>query len=284
VERVQRQELVEFLRSRRARLRPEDVGLPNASHRRRTPGLRREEVAQLAAISYTWYTWLEQGRDIHVSAEVLGSLARALRLTESEREYLFLIAGRPAPVPRTATDLVPAPTIQHVLEALGTIPAYVQGPLWDLAAWNEATEAVFADFGAMPVEERNLMRHVFSAPTRTHGKLLNWREWARFYVGQFRVDTARFSSDPRYLALLEDLNENATFAEWWASQDVQGKEQPRPKELEHNDVGLLVLECTTYRIDAQPELTFVLHTPAPGTETAERLTALMASRRAATAA
>lgn len=278
---VQRRELAEFLRTRRARLRPEDVALGGGGiNRRRTPGLRREEVAQLASISTTWYTWLEQGRDVRVSAQVLESLSRALRLSPSEREYLFLVAGHPPPPPLMAAVPVPCAPLQHVVAALGSNPAYVQGPLWELLYWNDAACRVFADFDAMPASELNLMRFVFTTRERPHGRLLNWHEWARFYVGQFRADTARFAADPRYLELLEVLETNEHFREWWASQDVQGKEEPRPKEIEHRDVGLLVLECSTFRVDSQPELTLAVHTPAVGTGTTERLEALMSVTQA----
>lgn len=283
MEKVQREELVRFLRVRRDRLKPEDVGLGTDLRRRRTPGLRREEVAQLAAISTTWYTWLEQGREIRVSPEVLESLSRALRLTSSEREYLFSVAGHPPPPPRSADVPEPSASLQHVVEALGPIPAYVQGPLWDLVAWNDTACAVFADFGSIPAEERNLMRFVFTSRARTHGRLLNWLDWARFYVGQFRADTARYSEDPRYLQLLESLQRNEHFREWWASQEVHGREEPQPKQIEHRDVGLLVLECSRFQFEAQPELTLVVHTPAPGTGTIERLSALL-SEWAASAA
>lgn len=284
METVQRDELVQFLRLRRSRLKPEDVGLGTDHRRRRTPGLRREEVAQLAEISTTWYTWLEQGREIRVSAEVLESLSRALQLTGSEREYLFSVAGHPPPPPRSADVAEPSASVQHVVEALGATPTYVQDPVWDLLAWNDAACAVFADFGSIPAEERNLMRFVFAPRKRTHGRLLNWADWARFYVGQFRADTARYRDDPRYLELVDGLQANEHFREWWASREVQGREEPEPKQIEHRDAGLLVLECSRFQVEAQPELTLVVHTPAPGTGTAERLEALLRSRARASSA
>ncbi len=274
-----RDELVDFLRSRRARLTPDEVGLL-AGPRRRTPGLRREEVAQLAGISTTWYTWLEQGRDAHASIDVLESLARALRLGDSERAHLFDLAGRPTPPQPRRGDIVPEPlpSVVEVVERIAD-PVYVQGPLWQLVLWNRATSAVFSDFDAMASEDCNLMRYVFVSQSRTHGKLLNWNEWARFYVAQFRADTTRFVGDPAWTDLVAELSEHAGFRALWATHDVHGRLHPRPKEIEHVTAGRLVLDCTMFRVDAQPELTMVIHTPVPGTGTSERLHALLDAER-----
>ena len=274
-----RDELVDFLRTRRARLTPSEVGLL-AGPRRRTPGLRREEVAQLAGISTTWYTWLEQGRDAHASVDVLESLARALRLGDSERAHLFDLAGQPAPPHPPRGDVLPEP-LPSVVEVVqrNPDPVYVQGPLWQLVLWNRATSLVFSDFEVMAPEDRNLMRYVFVSEARTHGKLLNWNEWARFYVAQFRADTSRFVGDPAFARLVSELSTHAGFHTLWAAHDVRGRLHPRPKEIEHVKAGLLVLDCTMFRVDAQPELTMVIHTPVPGTGTAERLQALLGEAR-----
>ena len=270
-----REELVDFLRSRRARLTPVEMGLISGP-RRRTPGLRREEVAQLAGISTTWYTWLEQGRDVRVSVDVIESLARALRLGESERRHLHDLAGHGSPPAPPRGDAVPEP-IPAVLELVSRIPdpVYVQGPLWQLVAWNRAVSLCFADFGSLEVDDRNLLRYVFTSRARTNGRLLNWQEWASFYVAQFRADTTRLIGDPAWVALVEELSENEQFSRLWATHDVHGHLHPGPKVIEHVHAGRLVLNCMMFRIDAQPELTMVVHSPVPGTGTAERLTALL---------
>lgn len=272
-----RDELVDFLRTRRARVPPEEVGLVTGK-RRRTPGLRREEVAQLASISTVWYTWLEQGRDVHVSVDVLESLVRALRLGESERAHLFDLAGRALPPP----EVHPGQTVQPLAAVCEIIdrtpdPVYLQDSLWRMVRWNRAATAVFADFESLPPEDRNLMRFVFISRTRTHATLLNWQEWARFYVAQFRADTTRFIGDPEWAKLFDDLSQNREFRTLWAAHDVRGRLHPQPKELEHHTAGRLVLDCTTFRVDAQPELTLVIHTPVPDTGTHERLEALLQS-------
>src|SRR4051795_8725541 len=177
-----------YLRDRRARLDPVAFGLPLA--RRRTPGLRREEVAQRANVSATWYTWLEQGRGGAPSADVLDRIARALMLTEVEREHLFLLAvGRPPEVHYQAAEGV-TPRLQRVLNALQLSPAYVKTSTWDIIAWNLAASAVLADYGALAAEQRNGLRLVFCNP-RVRAAMPNWESDARFVVAAFRADTAR---------------------------------------------------------------------------------------------
>src|SRR5277367_3361361 len=163
-----------FLRSRRERLVPSEVGLPNG-FRRRTSGLRREEVAQLAGVGVTWYTWLEQGRRVSPSAEVLGALATALRLDAAERRHLFVLADRPPALKREAgPEVVDAP-IRRMLASLGGQPAYVIGRRWDILAWNRAAAAVFGDYARLEGDERNIMYLLFV--DRSHRKLLlDWEE------------------------------------------------------------------------------------------------------------
>src|SRR5258707_13973429 len=148
------QELGDFLRSRRARLAPEDIGLPRGS-RRRAPGLRRAEVAQLSGVSVDWYTWLEQGRPISVSTQVLESLVQALHLHAQEREHLFLLAHQQPPPERAMEPETVSPTLQRFLDHQGLSPAFVLGRRWDVVAWNEAARVVFGDFPQMTTHERN---------------------------------------------------------------------------------------------------------------------------------
>ena len=163
-ERERRQTLADFLRQRRARLSPTDVGLPPGI-RRRTPGLRREEVAQLANIGTSWYVWLEQGRNVHPSAPVLESLAQALRLTPNERRHLFLLAGQPIPPPVSPAQESIGPALQQVLDDLNPSPAYVMGRRYDYLGWNKAADALFAISEASSPYARNLVWRLFTSPT-----------------------------------------------------------------------------------------------------------------------
>ena len=177
-----------YLKDRRAKLDPAAFGLP--STRRRTPGLRRQEVAQRANVSATWYTWLEQGRGGAPSADVLDRIARALVLTEVEREHLFLLGlGRPPEVRYQAGESVP-PRLQRVLDALEFSPAYVKTSTWDVVAWNRACSAVLTDYGALAPEQRNLLRLVF-CDARIRAVQTDWDRVARFVVAAFRADVAR---------------------------------------------------------------------------------------------
>ncbi|SRR5260221_5064428 len=163
-ERERRQTLADFLRQRRARLSPSDVGLPSGI-RRRTPGLRREEVAQLANIGISWYVWLEQGRDVHPSEQVLESLAQALRLTLNERRHLFLLARQPLPSPVSPSDESVSPALQQVLDNLDPTPAYVMGQRFDYLAWNKGADALFSISEASSPYARNLVWRLFTSQT-----------------------------------------------------------------------------------------------------------------------
>src|SRR5690349_10448358 len=158
-----RQALADFLRQRRARLSPTDVGLPPGL-RRRTPGLRREEVAQLANMGASWYVWLEQGRDVHPSAQILESLAQALRLTPNERRHLFLLAGQALPAQALPEEEHVYPALRQMLNDLNPSPAYVMGRRWDYLAWNRAADAIFNISEATSLYERNLVWRLFTNP------------------------------------------------------------------------------------------------------------------------
>lgn len=177
-----------YLKDRRTRLDAAAFGLSGS--RRRTPGLRREEVAQRANISPTWYTWLEQGRGGAPSADVLDRIARALMLTDVEREHLFLIGlGRPPEVRYQASEGV-SPRLQRVLDALAFSPALVRTATWDVVAWNRAATAVLTDYGAIPPGQRNILRFIFCDP-RVRAAQYDWDSVARFVVAAFRADAAR---------------------------------------------------------------------------------------------
>ena len=197
-------ELAEFLRNRRARLSPEQIGLPRGT-RRRTPGLRREEVAMLAGVSPEWYTWLEQGRDINVSVQLLESLARVLQLDENERDHLFLIALRQPPPVETFSPPAISPTLQQFLNQLGTIPACVVDTRLNIVAWNKAHCAVFGDYSELPERERNLIWRLFTSPLPP---MINddWEGLARACLAQFRAGYGRFINDPWWAERIAELN------------------------------------------------------------------------------
>jgi transcriptional regulator with XRE-family HTH domain len=210
-----------YLRDRRTKLDPATFGI--ALTRRRTPGLRREEVAQRANVSATWYTWLEQGRGGAPSAEVLERIARALLLTDVEREHLFLLGlGRPPEV-RYQTSGGVTPRLQHVLDALEPSPALIRTATWDVVAWNHAAAATLVDYGALPPEQRNILRSVFCDP-RVRAAQTDWETTARFVVGAFRVDAARAGATSQVAALVEELCQvSPEFAAMWRDHDVDGR-------------------------------------------------------------
>src|SRR5215469_5480641 len=180
--------LADFLRKQRAHLSPADVGLPPGLPRR-TPGLRREEVAQLANVGTSWYIWLEQGRDVHPSAQVLESLAQALRLTLNERRHLFLLAGQPPPAQVSPVDESVSPAIQQMLDDLNPTPAYVMGRRWDYLAWNRVADKLFTMTDSSAPYERNLVWRLFTNPTML--ERANWEPLARGTLAEFRIASAR---------------------------------------------------------------------------------------------
>lgn len=266
-----RTELAEFLRTRRARVRPADVGLPNGE-RRRTPGLRREEVAQLADVGVSWYTWLEQGRDIHVSEPLLERLALALRLTATERAHLFELAhGRPATRPAEPARVSAA--LQRVLDT-HPYPAIVSTPLWDLVAWNAAASVLYGDFALLSPKERNHLWSIFMNPDR-RARMPEWEHTARRSVAGFRLEAARAADRSAFDALAAELMRvSPDFARFWNDHEVV--EIPAgSKIVVHPDVGAIEFEHVTlsYSEPDSRALRVTLYTPTPG-ESSERARAL----------
>lgn len=211
-------EAADLLRSRRARLRPEDVGLP-AGGRRRTPGLRREEVALLAGISPTYYTFLEQGRDLSPSAQVLDALARALRLDPAERAHLYELVHGPAPAPASPLDAAPAELVDLV-DRLDPHPTYVTGRSWEVLAANRACRLLWADWPALPARDRNVLLWTFLDP-RARTVLVEWEQEAAAQLARFRAAAARDPGDPRLAAVADRLRAGSAEARaWWARHDV----------------------------------------------------------------
>lgn len=272
---VRRAELADFLRARRAALRPEDVGLPGGG-RRRTPGLRREELAQLSGVGTTWYTWLEQGRQVRASLSVLESLAEALRLTPAERTHLMLLGrGEPAPPRRCEPERV-SPALRNLIRTLGPNPAYLLGRRWDFLCWNAAAGAVFGELGRVPPEKRNQIWLMFMHPA--------WRElfprWeisAKACVAKFRADHAKHAGEPSFDRMLETLIEGShEFREFWSRHEVLDPGEGR-KQLNHPEVGCLRFEHAVFRHAETLEQRLILYSPHDA-ETKAKLDTLMSTR------
>lgn len=272
---VRRADLAEFLRERRHAVQPADVGLTPGA-RRRTAGLRREEVALLAGVSVSWYTWLEQGRPINASIDVLDSLARALRLDPVEREHLLLLAGHPLRRPLApGKDTAPS-GVTAVLRALEPSPAYVLGPRWDVLAWNRPQALLYPQFETLPPEDRNLVWVMFAEPA---ARALNveWEAEARRVLSQFRAETTPFRNDPAVVALVDRLlTESPEFAAWWPRHDVAGFEE-HERTFRHATAGLLRFRTEQLTPTGHPDVRIVVHLPIDGDDSTARLTA--AARR-----
>lgn len=247
-----------FLRDRRQRL---DAAALGFGGRRRTPGLRREEVAQRAHISATWYTWLEQGRGGAPSPRVLDSLAEALMMTEAEREHLFLVGiGRP-PKPHTPAREAISRRLQRLLDAMTMIPATVATSAWDIVAWNRAATLTLTDYEALPPGERNILRRMFLDPA-TRAAQMDWESVARFLVATFRAETARAGETERSAALLAELTaESAEFARLWTDNDVRTTGEGA-KTIRHARMGEITFEFSSFAIDGRPDLKLVVYNPA----------------------
>lgn len=250
-----------FIRSRRERTSPAAVGLPEHGQRR-TPGLRREEVAALSGVSLTWFTWLEQGRDINVSAQVLAALSRTLRLSDPERAHLYRLAGELPP----AGDLMPGCPqpgrhVLDVVEALDPCPAFVLDRHWDIVGWNRAEAALLTDFAALPPDRRNMLWLIFCWPP-AHELFVEWEQQATPVLAQFRMAADEHPTDPRFAEIITELAGTAPdFATWWERHDVAGY-QPVRKEFEHPRVGRLALRQSKLIVADTPELQVVVRLPA----------------------
>jgi transcriptional regulator with XRE-family HTH domain len=248
-----------YLRDRRSRLDPLAFGYPPG--RRRTPGLRREEVAQRAHISPTWYTWLEQGRGGAASADVLDRIARALLLTDVEREHLFLLGlGRPPETHYQGAEGV-SPRLQKLLDVLEFSPAIVKTPAWDVVAWNKAASVVLTDYGALPPAERNILRRIFLDP-HVRAAQYDWKAVARFVVSAFRADTARAGASDQVAPLVEELSRRSPeFAAMWQDKEVRSYGEGL-KKIRHAKAGMIAFEYSSFAVDGRPDLAMVVYNPA----------------------
>ncbi|MFC9896472.1 helix-turn-helix transcriptional regulator [Nocardia sp. NPDC127579] len=260
-------ELKEFLRSRRARLNVDDMPIGGTGGVRRVPGLRREEVARLAGVSVDYYSRLEQGRDLNVSDEVLDAVARALRLDDTERSYLFQVARAH---PRRARRRSPArvqrvrPGIRRMLETLDDVtPAFVFGRRMDILAANRLARALITDFEALPPRERNLMRFTFLNESARE-LFLDWEEIARDNVGVLRLDAGRHPDDPLLAELVGELSiKSPEFRGWWADHNVRERSFGT-KRYHHPLVGDLAVEYESLTLSGDPDQTLCVYTAAAG--------------------
>jgi len=270
-----RAELADFLRKRRAALTPDEVGLPGGG-RRRTPGLRREEVAMLAGVGTTWYTWLEQGRDVRASMEVLEAIATALRMTRAERTHLVLLGRGEEPPPCPAASEVVSPALRRLIEYLGPNPAFVLGRRYDYLAWNGAACALFGDLGAVPEHIRNHVWLTFMDPARRE-LFADWQESSRLLVAKFRADSARNLGDPSFEELEQSLRRaSPEFCKAWKRHEVAGGGEGR-KVIDHPVAGRLVFEHAVLNPQQHPEQRLILYSPVPEEGTPAKLAALLAT-------
>jgi transcriptional regulator with XRE-family HTH domain len=254
-----RQELAGFLRSRRERIMPQQVGLPPAA-RRRTPGLRREEVATLAGVGVTWYTWLEQGRDINASPQVLDAVARTLLLDPHEREHLFRLADTPDGNGLADCKALP-PTAQTLLDQLKPFPACIRNARYDILAWNSAYEFLMGDLTDVPFEERNSLWRVFTSD-RCRSCILDWEEGTRRMVAEYRAAMAEHLAEPAWKCLVSRLTKaSPEFAELWERHEVASPENLTKRYL-HPDVGLLKLNYTHLWLGQRLGTRMTTYTPA----------------------
>jgi transcriptional regulator with XRE-family HTH domain len=262
-----RAELAEFLRARREAVAPERVGLPRG-HGRRTPGLRREEVALLAGVSVTWYTWLEQGRRINASPDVLRAIGRALLLDEAGQTHLLTLA-QPSAAPVPAPSEAPTALVR-LIDALEPAPAYVLGPCWEFLAWNDAEARLYPPLARLEGVHRNLLWVLFAGEGIAE-LIVDWDLHARQALAEFRAATVAVRRDPAVVTLVDELTAtSAEFAEWWAEHDVAGFET-RLRRFRHPTAGLLTFEYQQLQPVEWPSLRVVCQLPLPGDDSAARL-------------
>ncbi|MEV4251811.1 helix-turn-helix transcriptional regulator [Spirillospora sp. NPDC049652] len=275
-----RAELGEFLRSRRARLRPEELGLPDYGGRRRVPGLRREELARLAGVSVDHYVRLEQGRTLHFSEAVLDAVARALQLDEVERGHLHRLARpytEPAGPPAEPAQPI-RPGLRRLLDSTGDVPVYIVGRYTNVLAWNPLAAALITDFGALPPAERNFARLLF-LDEGMRNLYADWRAKAADIVGYLRLDIGRHPGDPAAAALIEELSDaSAEFREIWAEHGLKEKTHGR-YVYRHPTVGTLDLGFETLRLPDDPDQALIAHTVEQGSPSHAALRLLAATHQ-----
>ncbi|MND71846.1 hypothetical protein D3C80_633820 [compost metagenome] len=264
-----------YLKDRRAKLDPAEFGIE--ATRRRTPGLRREEVAQRANVSATWYTWLEQGRGGSPSSDVLNRLAKALALTSAEREHLFLLAQhRPPEIRHQPFEPISA-QLQRVLDAMTFSPAVLRTALWDVVGWNAAASVVMTDYALLPPEERNILKLIF-CNQRVRGHMVNWERDARSAVASFRAEAIKAAPTQALQAMVEELSQaSPEFSAIWQNYDIQNY-GAGTKHFRHEIAGDLMMEYSSFTVDGRPDLGLVVFTPMTEAD-AERVRQLLKTTR-----
>jgi transcriptional regulator with XRE-family HTH domain len=260
-----RHELGEFLQAIRKRGMPEEFGFPTGP-RRRTRGLRREEVAQLASISATWYTWIEQGRDVNMSADALVRLAQALKLTRTERTYLFNLAGRHDPQGYIQEEDLASSTLTSLLEHIH-VPAYILGSTWNILSWNTQAKTLFGSWLAQDKSSiaPNLLRLVFTHPNAKQF-IVNWEVRCRRLVAEFRADCSSRLDEPALQSLVAELSKvSVPFDQFWKQHDVLER-QGGLREFNHASLGLLTYQQVTVRPVDQEQLKLVMLSPTAPTK------------------
>ncbi|WP_340008801.1 helix-turn-helix transcriptional regulator [Paenibacillus sp. FSL K6-0276] len=270
------QALSDFLKARRAAISPSSVGLPEGT-RRRTPGLRREEVAQLAGVSSTWYTWLEQGRDIKVSSSVLDCIATSLRLTPDERKYLFALAletGTGNVLFQQDESSVISPSLQKILQELKTCPTIISDRRCGIVGWNEAAAHVFLDFSKLPIEERNMIRLLF-VRKEFRRLAVNWAQFVSGYLSIFRAYYGQYVEDRWYDEFIEELKGlHPDFNEMWEQSRVSSAPDVL-LEFRHAKAGKMLFHLTSLQVHGSADLRCSIYTPAPDSNTELKLQQLM---------
>ncbi len=273
-----RAEFASFLRSRRARLQPDAVGIPSSTNRRRTPGLRREEIAHLAGVSVDYYARLEQGRNIQPSPTVLEALSRALRLDQDEYRHLVALAEQgPLPIRRSPERVRPG--VLRLVETLDQVPAFVLGRRMDVLAWNSMAATLICDFGAVPMSRRNMLWLLFLDP-RVKALHVDWSKIARESIAYLRATSGRHPGDPMIAELVGELSaKSGEFREWWSSHDVREKSHG-PKNLRHPEVGALHLYYEALQLPDGQDQTLITYTAKAGSASQARLDLLAVLARA----
>jgi len=269
---ARRREAGAFLRSRRGRLAPSDVGL-SQGFRRRTPGLRREEVAILAGVGTTWYTWLEQGREIQPSNEVLSALAEVLRLDPAERHHLFALYDRPTPKRRLPGEERVGEPLRHMVDGLAGQPAFVLGRRWDILTWNRAAEFVIGPYSGLDGSRPNVLDLLFSDPARR--LFVDWENVARGALATFRADCVQDIGDPDFESVVGRLGRlNPEFAAWWPHHDVAHR-LAGTKRLNHSTVGRMHFAFSMLAVGDQRGMKLFVFTPVDEEDTPRKLSRLL---------
>ncbi|WP_123664427.1 helix-turn-helix domain-containing protein [Actinocorallia herbida] len=264
------QQLSEFLKTRRARLSPDDTGTVGFGGQRRVPGLRREELALLAGVSVDYYTRLEQGRARNVSADVLDAVAGALRLDADERAYLHNLAKPGTARKRPGRPQQVRPELCQALDALSSVPAYIIGRRLDILAWNELGRLLIADFPALPAAERNMARLVFLDES-SHDLYPDWETKARDTVANLRFDAGRHPDDPQLATLVGELSlRSGDFRRLWADHGVRGRTHGR-KRFAHPRLGEFALDYVAMRAPDDPDMTMMIYSAPEGSDAATSL-------------